>query len=130
MCIREREAWWKVVVDTKFGSAWGGWCSIDPPGMHGVGLRKNIRKGWRLFCSHTKLELRDGSKIKFWDDVWCVRMTLKEAFPDLYNIALVKDAFVAVNLDSSSGLLQWNVSFICVAHDWEVEVLPCCIPLE
>jgi nicotinamidase-related amidase len=62
--------------------------------------------------------------------VWCVEMTLKEAFPDLYNIFLVKDAFVAVNLDSSSGLLQWNVSFFCAAHDWEFEVLPCCIPLE
>jgi hypothetical protein len=58
----------------------------------------SIRKGWRWF-----LELGDGSKIKFWYDVWCREMALKEAFPDLYNVALVKDAFVAVNLDSSSG---------------------------
>jgi hypothetical protein len=69
LCVSEREARWKVVVDTKFGCAWGGWCSIDPFGTHGVGLGKNIRKGWRLFCSHTKLELGDGCKIKFWDDV-------------------------------------------------------------
>jgi hypothetical protein len=72
-----REAWWKIIVDAKFGSARGGWCSIDPLGSHGVGLWKNIRKGWSSFCSHAIFELRDGSKIKFWDDVWCGEMTLK-----------------------------------------------------
>ena len=51
------------------------------------------------------------------------RDDLKEAFPDLYNVALVKDAFVAVNLDSSSGSFWWNVSFIHAAHDWEVDIL-------
>jgi hypothetical protein len=33
----EREAWWKSVVDAKFGSTWDGWCSLDPPGSHGWG---------------------------------------------------------------------------------------------
>jgi hypothetical protein len=41
----EREARWKSVVDTKYGSTWDGWCSLDPPGSHGVGLWKNFRKG-------------------------------------------------------------------------------------
>lgn len=50
-------------------------------------------------------------------------MTLKEAFPVLYGIARDKDAFVATHLDSASGSLQWDVSFIWAAHDWEVEVL-------
>ena len=54
--------------------------------------------------------------------MWCGEMTPDEAFPNLYNIALVKDVFVVVNLDSSSGSLQWNISFIHVAHDWEVGV--------
>jgi hypothetical protein len=55
--------------------------------------------------------------------VRCGEMTLEEAFPNLYNIVLVKDAFFVVNLDSSSGSLQWNVNFIHVAHDWKVGVL-------
>jgi hypothetical protein len=50
-------------------------------------------------------------------------MALKEAFPDLYSIACVKDASVAVYLDLSTGSLQWNVSLIRAAHDWEVDVL-------
>jgi hypothetical protein len=43
--VHEREAWWKSVVDAKYGSSWNGWCSSAHPRSHGVGLWKNIRKG-------------------------------------------------------------------------------------
>jgi len=109
--VHEREAWWRVVVDSKFGSSWGGWCSIDSLGPYGVGLWKNM---WR-FSNHTRFELGDGSKIKFCEDAWCGEMALKEAFSELYSIACVKEASVAVHLDPSSGSFQWNVSFIRVA---------------
>jgi hypothetical protein len=69
--VHEREVWWIIVVYAKFGSGRGGWCSVDPPGPHGVGLLNNIRRGWSLFCSHARFELGDGFKIIFWDDVWC-----------------------------------------------------------
>jgi hypothetical protein len=72
---------------------------------------------------HASFEMGDGSKIKFWDDMWCGEMTLEEAFPNLYNFAHVKDAFVAIYMDFSSGSLQWNVSFTHTAHNWEVDVL-------
>jgi len=81
-----------------------------------VGLWKNIRKGWSSFCSHAIFELRDGSKIKFWDDVWCGEMTLKEPFPVLYGIPRGKDVFVVAHLDFSSGSLRWDVSFVRAAH--------------
>jgi len=34
----EREAWWRVVMDSKFGSLWGGWCSLEPASVFRVGL--------------------------------------------------------------------------------------------
>jgi hypothetical protein len=34
----ERETWWKVAVDSKFGSSLGGWCSPKPFGAFEVGL--------------------------------------------------------------------------------------------
>jgi hypothetical protein len=67
--------------------------------------------------------LGDGSKIRFLDDVWCREMALREAFSELYSIACVKEALVAVNLDLSSGSHKWDVSFIRAAHDWEMDVL-------
>jgi hypothetical protein len=110
-------------VDAKYGTAWVKWCSLDPPESHRVGLWKNIRKGLSLFCNHTRFILGNGYWIKFWDDVWCRWMSLKEAFPVLYGIARDKDVLVAAHLVLESGSFQWDVSFIRAAHDWEVDVL-------
>jgi hypothetical protein len=55
--------------------------------------------------------------------VWCGTLTLKEVFLGLYNIATVKDASIAANMDFTSGSLQWNVSCIWLVHNWELEVL-------
>jgi hypothetical protein len=76
-----------------------------------------------LFRSHTGFILGHGSRIKFWHDVWCGEMTLKEAFLVLYGIARDKDALVVAHMGSESGSLQWDVGFIRAAHDWEVDVL-------
>jgi hypothetical protein len=32
----EREAMWRLVVDFKYGSLWGGWCSNKVNGSYGV----------------------------------------------------------------------------------------------
>ena len=52
---------------------------------------------------------------------WVV--SLKAAFPILYNIANVKDAIVVNNMDLLSGNLQWNISFLRLIHDWEVDMV-------
>jgi hypothetical protein len=44
--LYERETLWRVVVDVKYGSAWGGWCSNEVHGSYRVGLWKDIKKGW------------------------------------------------------------------------------------
>jgi hypothetical protein len=76
-----------------------------------------------FFSSHTRFDLGDGSKIRFWDNVWYGETSLKVAFPILYNIADVKDTIVATNMDLSSGTLQWNISFIRLINDWKVDTL-------
>jgi hypothetical protein len=42
--VSKRDAWWRVVVDSKYGSLWGGWCSLESTCAFGVGVWKNIRK--------------------------------------------------------------------------------------
>ena len=119
----EREAWWRIVMDAKYGSEWGGWHSVDTIGPHGVGLWRFISRGWRLFSSHTRFDPANGSNIIFWDDVWCGETTLKEAYLGLYNIASAKEVSLADNMDFIGGIRQWNVSFLRLVHDWELEVL-------
>jgi hypothetical protein len=110
-------------VDAEYGSEWGGWHSVDSNGPHGVGLWRFISRGWQLFSSCTRFDPGNKSNIRFWDDVWCGESTLKEALPSLYNIAFAKEASNANNLDFIGGSRQWNISFIRLAHDWELEVL-------
>jgi hypothetical protein len=63
--VHEREACWRVAVDSKFGSSWGGWCTLKPSREFRVGLWKNIRKAWGKILCHTRIEVKYGSKIKF-----------------------------------------------------------------
>jgi hypothetical protein len=84
---------------------------------------RTLGRGENLFCSHTRLILGNGSSIRFWADVWCGEMPLKEAFPVLYDIARDKDALVAAHLGLENGSYQWDVSLFRAAHDWEVDVL-------
>jgi len=113
----EREAGWRVVVDAKYGSSWGGWCSREPVGAYEVELWKNILRDWGKFSSHIRFDEEDGSKIRFWHDLWYEDMALKEAFLGLFGIASPKDAFVAAHIDIPGGSFQWSVSFVRTAHD-------------
>jgi len=41
----ERDALWRKVVNIKYGSMRGGWCSKEVVGSFGVGIWKSIRDG-------------------------------------------------------------------------------------
>ena len=105
------------MVDSKYGSLWGGWCSLEPGGAFGLGLWQNIRKGWETFKGFTRHLVVDGTRISFWHDLWCGDTVLKVAFPVLFGIACVKDAFVVDKMEVLEGSIQWNLSFIREAHD-------------
>jgi hypothetical protein len=107
----------------KCGCSWGGWHSSDITEAHGVGLWKFICMGWRNFRGHFRFDLGDGSKISFWEDVWCGENSLKDTFPGLFNIASLRGASIADNVECYNGSVQWNIVFTRLIHDWEVEVL-------
>jgi hypothetical protein len=56
--------------------------------------------GWK--CSYlskgAQLTDGDGSRTCFWTDVWFGAVSLKDSFPELYQITRVKDALVANHL--------------------------------
>jgi hypothetical protein len=116
----EDSAWWRSVLVAKYGSDWGGWRTRVISGSHGVGLWKYICMGWQNFRRFFKYDPGEGSKIRFWEDVWCGDRTLREEFPSLYSIASLKDASIADNMEYSSESIQWNVQFSRLIQDWEV----------
>jgi hypothetical protein len=107
----------------KYGSIRGGWRSCDITESHGVGLWKFICMGWPHFKRHFRFDPGIGSKISFWKDVWCGESSLKDLFPGLFSIASFREASVADNVERSNGVVQWNIVFSHLIHDWEVETL-------
>jgi hypothetical protein len=89
----------------KYGSTWGGWRSCDITEAHGVGLWKFIYMGWRNFKRHFRFDPGDGSKISFWEDVWCGETSLKDSFPGLFSIASLKEASIADNVERSNDVV-------------------------
>jgi hypothetical protein len=88
-----------------------------------VGVWKHVRRRWGVFSRFIRFEVGDGSHISFWHDVWCGDHSLKDTFPGLFHIAQRKEARVMDNLQVSNGVMHWNVPFLRVVQDWEVEVV-------
>jgi hypothetical protein len=119
----ESGALWRQVVDSKYGSQWGGWCSNRVSEPHGVGLWKYIRAGWDSFVKYTSFVVGDGSRIKFWHDSWCGDHPLREQFPDLFRLARAPEASVADHLCFNGSIRHWDIAFSRQVHDWELETV-------
>ena len=64
----ESDSLWHQVVDSKYGSQWGGWCSNRVREPYGFSLWKFIRAGWDSFVNHISFVVGDGTRIMFWHD--------------------------------------------------------------
>jgi hypothetical protein len=53
--------------------------------------------------------------------VWCLEEPLKVVYPELYRIACVKDAVVADFIQYRGESVHWEVNFIWLVQDWEIE---------
>jgi hypothetical protein len=119
---QERNALWRSVIEVKYASVRGGWCSLPVTGPYGVSVWKFIRRGWDNVAKYLRFEVGDGSHIRFWHDLWCGDRPLKLCYPALYTIARSLDAWVVDNMSVVGGVVHWNVLFTRFAQDWEVEM--------
>jgi hypothetical protein len=121
--VQGRETLWKSVIDVKYGSVRGGWCSLPTAGSYGVSVWNYIRRGWDTFAKYVRLEVGDGYHVRFWHDLWCGGRPLKLCYPFLYTLARFPDAWVVNNSSVVDGVAHWNVVFTRYAQDWEVEMV-------
>ena len=111
----ERDMLWRKLFFGKFGEELGGWCSWEGREGHVVGLWKLIRKVWGTFKVKTRFEEDNGRIVKFWHDVWCNDMPLKDSFPSLFTFAIAKEA--------EGTMVTWNPCFSRNFYDWELDVV-------
>jgi len=53
------------VIEVKYGSVMGGWCSLPVSGPYGVSVWKFIQRGWDNVAKYLRFEVGDGSHIRF-----------------------------------------------------------------
>ena len=70
--------------------------------------------GWADFSKNTHFAVGVGSRVKFWQDVWCGDQLLQLAFLRLYGIATYREAsieFSLLRLGVGEGEVGMFVSF-------------------
>jgi hypothetical protein len=61
----EKNAFWRKVVDRKYGCGCGGWCSKEGRGGYGVSLWKYIQSGWLRFTRCITYSTRSRDAVRF-----------------------------------------------------------------
>ena len=65
----------------------------------------------------------NGTKIRFWTDVWCAGTTLSQSFPHLFAMAVHRNATVEEMWDQNFGQGGWNLSFLKDFNEWELDMV-------
>ena len=110
---------WRNVIKAKYGSDELGWWSKMSSSSHGVGFWKSILGGLERFKSLVHFEVKDGSRVLFWHDVWCGDRSLKTQFPGLFRLARHKNATVHDVISWNGDVHHWNLTFVRSLNDWE-----------
>jgi hypothetical protein len=58
-----------------------GWVVLyEPLGLYDRGGMEEHQERLGMFSSHTRFEVRDGAKVRFWHDMWCGDKALGKPF--------------------------------------------------
>ena len=85
------------MISRKYGESVGGWNIGDIRGGYGTGLWKDIRENRYTLSQVAVFSLGDGRRLRFWKDIRCGEVALSNAFPNLFNLAVHKEAMVSGN---------------------------------
>ena len=70
-----------------------------------------------------KFKVGKGTRVKFWTDQWCGNAALSQTFPQLFALAVHRNATVNEMWDSSLGQGGWNLRFYRDFNDWELDLI-------
>ena len=72
----------------------------------------SLMKVKRDFLRFRNFVIKDGSQVRFWEDIWLGNSPLREQYPQLYNIVRKKQDTVAEVLRTPSPNLSWRRDLI------------------
>ena len=99
----EKENLWKQVLLGKYGKEGFGWMTKKANRTFGVGVWKEIMKEKDWCWENMAFTMGNGTKIRFWNDLWCGCTVLSQRFPHLYGMAVHRNGTVEEMWDQSVG---------------------------
>ena len=117
----EKDNLWKKVLLVKYGQEGLGWRTNEVRGTFEVGVWKEILKEANWCWDNIQFKVGKGTKIKFWTDHWCGNAALSQIFPQLFALAVHRNATVNEVWDSNFGQGGWNLGFSRDFNDWELD---------
>ncbi|RVX12326.1 putative ribonuclease H protein [Vitis vinifera] len=118
----EKEILWKKVIGVKCHEGFG-WRTNEARGMFGVGVWKEILKETNWCWDNIGFKVGEGTKVNFWTDQWYGNEALSQTFPQLFALAVQRNAMVNEMWDSSLGQGGWNIRFSKDSNDWELDAI-------
>ncbi|RVX06988.1 LINE-1 retrotransposable element ORF2 protein [Vitis vinifera] len=119
----EEDFFWRKVVGVKYGRLGFGWRTKEARGTFGVGVWKDILKESSWCWDNIEFKVGKGTKVNFWTDHWCGNEVLAQTFPQLFELAVQRNASVNEMWDSSLGQGGWNIRLSRNFNDWELDAL-------
>ncbi|WMV40904.1 hypothetical protein MTR67_034289 [Solanum verrucosum] len=109
---------WKDTIFARYGKE-GSWTTKEVNTPYGVGLWRTIRNQWPGIWSNSVINVGNGRKTLFWNDIWMGQTPLRQQFPDIYILNQQKMAAI-VEVKNEQG---WNLIFRRFLNDLEMERL-------
>ena len=88
----DKENLWKKVISVKYGQEGLGWRTNEANGTFGVGVWKEILKETDWCWENIVFTMGNGTKIRFCTDHWCGLAALSQSFPQLFAMAVHRNA--------------------------------------
>ena len=118
----EKDNLWKVLL-VKYGQEGLGWRTNEVRGTLEVGVWKEILKEANWCWDNIQFKVGKGTKIKFWTDHWCGNAALSQIFPQLFALAVHRNATVNELWDPSFGQGGWSLRFFRDFNAWELDLI-------
>ncbi|WMV50233.1 hypothetical protein MTR67_043618 [Solanum verrucosum] len=80
-----------------------------------MGVWRTIRSLWPKLRGNSSIRVGNGTKTRFWKDIWIGQASLQVAFPDLMIFSRNPEATIFESW-SNQG---WNLNFRRHLYDWE-----------
>jgi hypothetical protein len=77
----------------------------------------------KYFFPHVSFSIRDGSEIRFWEDIWLEPTTLREQYPALFNIVRHKHDTIQKVMETSPPSVAFRRDLIGPRLDSWIELI-------